>query len=102
MLFGMIFSVLKGMKILGKFNFKSTPYSETLKKVLFGLAKSFEDPIFTRVAISKVSAPLNIFRTVSETLAPIPKSWMLECVTSNVVLKLYFFLGVKYIFAIRD
>jgi hypothetical protein len=74
MLFGIIFSVPKGIKILGKLNFKSSPYSETLKKVLLGFAKSFEDPIFPRAAISNVSAPLNMFRIVSETLNPIPIS----------------------------
>ena len=102
MLLGMIFSVLKGMKILGMLSFKSKPYSETLKKLFFGFAKSFDDPILPRAANSSVSAPLKTFRIVSETLKPIPKSCMLEWVTSNVVPKLYFFLGVKYTFAIND
>jgi hypothetical protein len=43
-LFGMIFSVAKGITILGKFSFKSTPSSEALKNTSFGLAKSLEDP----------------------------------------------------------
>ena len=71
---GMIFSIFSGKKSLGKFNFKSRPYSEVLKKVSFGLAKYFEDPIFPLAAISKVSAPLKIFRIEREVFPEIPKS----------------------------
>ena len=70
----MILSVGKGIKILGKFNFKSIPYSETLKKLFFGFAKSLEEPIVPRTAISNVSAPLKIFRIDSEVDPPIPMS----------------------------
>ena len=64
MFFGIIFSVLKGKKILGKLNLPSTPTSRILKKTLFGFALSREEPIFPLKAISKFSAPLNTFRAV--------------------------------------
>lgn len=62
------------MNILGKFSLKSTPYSETLKNWLLGLAKSLEEPIFARAEISKVSAPLKMFRMLNEGLNEIPIS----------------------------
>jgi len=74
MLFGMILSVLKNIKILGKFNFMSKPYSDTLKKLSLGLAKSFEEPILPLAAISNVSAPLKTFLIESDVVPEIPKS----------------------------
>ena len=40
---GMIRSRLTGKNIRGKVSFTSAPYSETLKKLSLGLAKSFEE-----------------------------------------------------------
>jgi hypothetical protein len=73
MLFLIIFSVEKGIKMRGTFNFKSIPYSETLKN-LFGLAKSLDAPMLPRTEASSVSAPLKTFLIVSDTLNAIPMS----------------------------
>ncbi|MNE32115.1 hypothetical protein D3C80_1257110 [compost metagenome] len=71
--FGIILSVLKGRKILGKFNLTSAPYSERLKNTSLGFANSVEEPMFPRSESSRVSAPLKIFLKVPVTLPVIPK-----------------------------
>jgi hypothetical protein len=74
MAFGMILSELKGRKRRGKFNLASNPNSEMLKKLVLGIAKSLDAPIFPLAAISNVSAPLKMFLMVKEVLPEIPKS----------------------------
>ena len=95
MVLGMILSVLKGKNNRGKFNLASAPISEMLKKLLLGLAKSFEAPMLPLIPISNVSAPLNTFRILKNVFPDIPKSCMLECIKSAEKPNVYFFLGDK-------
>ena len=85
--------VLIGKKIRGKVNFTSPPYSKILKKafVLFFIPGSVEVPIFPLIEKSKVSALLNKFLNVTLVNPDIPNCWILECVKSPFILKLYFF-----------
>ena len=86
---------MNGKNIRGKFNLASTPISEMLKKLLFGLAKSLDEPILPLNPSSNVSAPLNTFRIPKKVFPEIPKSWIFERVKSTEGLKVYFFLGNK-------
>jgi len=58
---GIMFSVLKGEKILGNNTLISAPISLISKKLFFVLPESFEDPIDPNAEICKVSAPLKTF-----------------------------------------
>src|SRR5690606_32038375 len=79
-------------------SFKSTPYSIISKKgssTLLKLDAPFEDPMDPMADISKVSAPLKIFRINKLGFNEKPMDCILLCDTSVLNPRLNFFKGVK-------